>query len=183
MRTLRFIVFLVVALAQIAVPASMIWKRQQTLRNGRTWKFRTVPVDPVDALRGRYLTLRFDAETFERQEGYPYQSQFLRAKLKEDADGFAIVDDLTENAPLADDVIPAQNLGFYERKMRVQFTFDEFWINETDAAAAETLYTAHSRGQDKDSYVTVRVKNGDAAIEEFYLGDKPLREVARAARR
>jgi uncharacterized membrane-anchored protein len=165
------------------VPASMIWKRQQTLRNGRAWKFRTVPVDPVDAVRGRYLTLRFDAETFERQDAYPYQSQFVRAKLKEDENGFAIVEDLTDNTPLADDVVPARNLGFYEGKMRVRFTFDQFWINEADAAAAETLYSAHSRGEDKDAYVTVRVKNGDAAIEEFYLGDKPLRELAREARR
>ena len=55
MNKLRLIIFLVVALAQISVPASMIWKRQRTLREGRLWKFRTAPVDPVDAMRGRYL--------------------------------------------------------------------------------------------------------------------------------
>ena len=64
MNKLRLIIFLLVALAQIAVPASMIWKRQRTLSEGRVWKFRTAPVDPVDAMRGRYLALRFEAEEF-----------------------------------------------------------------------------------------------------------------------
>ena len=55
MNKLRLIIFILVALTQVAVPASMIWKRQHTLREGRAWKFRTAPVDPVDMMRGRIL--------------------------------------------------------------------------------------------------------------------------------
>jgi uncharacterized membrane-anchored protein len=58
----RLLVFAVVGLAQLAVPASLIWKREQTLRHGSVWKFRTAPVDPVDAFRGRYVALEFEAE-------------------------------------------------------------------------------------------------------------------------
>ena len=71
MKNLRIAIFILVALAQIAVPASMIWKRQRTFREGRVWKFRTAPVDPIDALRGRYLALRFAAEEFARAEPMP----------------------------------------------------------------------------------------------------------------
>ena len=35
MKTLRIATFILVALAQIAVPASMIWKRQLTFHEGR----------------------------------------------------------------------------------------------------------------------------------------------------
>ena len=48
MKMLRILIFGVVALAQLAVPATMVWQRDQTLKQGRIWKFRTAPVDPVD---------------------------------------------------------------------------------------------------------------------------------------
>ena len=43
----------VVAAAQLAVPAWMIAGRELTLREGQVFKFRTRPVDPADAFRGR----------------------------------------------------------------------------------------------------------------------------------
>ena len=64
MKMLRILIFGVVALAQLAVPATMVWQRDQTLKQGRVWKFRTAPVDPVDVIRGRYIALRFTAEEF-----------------------------------------------------------------------------------------------------------------------
>ena len=58
MKMLRILIFGVVALAQLAVPTAMVWQRDQTLKQGRVWKFRTAPVDPVDVIRGRYIALR-----------------------------------------------------------------------------------------------------------------------------
>ena len=63
MKSWRLIVFAVVAAAQLGVPASLMWKREQTLRHGSVWKFRTAPVDPIDAFRGRLIALEFDAES------------------------------------------------------------------------------------------------------------------------
>src|SRR5438067_13188253 len=97
MKMLRIVLFAVVALLQVSVPASVIWNRERTLKEGRVWKFRTAPVDPVDAIRGRYIALRFDAETIprntlpeEKRSGRP-----LYVILKEDAAGFAQVDQIT----------------------------------------------------------------------------------------
>ena len=75
MKKPRLVIFILVALAQICVPASMIWKRQRTLREGRLWKFRTAPVDPVDAMRGRYLSLRFETEQFPSPKAMPYRDR------------------------------------------------------------------------------------------------------------
>jgi len=65
MKYWRLIVFVLVAFAQLAVPGSLIWKREHTLRQGNVWKFRTAPVDPVDVFRGRYVALHFEVETQE----------------------------------------------------------------------------------------------------------------------
>lgn len=177
MNKLRLIIFLVVALAQISVPASMIWKRQRTLREGRLWKFRTAPVDPVDAMRGRYLALRFEAEAFPHYEGLGGETVYVR--LKEDANGFAIVDQVNEAPTGDDDTVAAEQRGFFEGKQHVKFPFDRLWVTEASAVAAEKAYAEHSRREKVDAYVTVRVFAGDAAIEELYIGGQPLRDYLR----
>jgi uncharacterized membrane-anchored protein len=179
MNKLRLIIFLVVALAQIAVPASMIWKRQRTLSEGRVWKFRTAPVDPVDAMRGRYLSLRFEAEQFSYSLRLPY-GETVYVKLKEDADGFATVDQVNETSTAGDDVVQAEGLGSYQEKGRVKFSFDRLWVTEANAPAAERAYAEHSRREKIDAYATVRVHNGDAGIEELYIAGQPLRDYLRA---
>lgn len=179
MNKLRLIIFALVALAQIAVPASMIWKRQRTLSEGRVWKFRTAPVDPVDAMRGRYLSLRFEAEEFPSPEALSYRDT-VYAKLKEGADGFAVVDQVSE-APIAgDDVVQAASFGYYEGKAHIKFPFDRLWVTEANAPAAEKAYFEHSRREKIDAYATVRVIDGDSGIEELYIAGQPLRDYLRA---
>jgi hypothetical protein len=175
MNKLRLIIFILVALAQIAVPASMIWKRQRTLSEGRVWKFRTAPVDPVDAMRGRYLALRFEAEEFPSQQALPYRDT-VYAKLKEGADGFALVDQISEVPIAGDDVVQAASFGYYEGKAHLKFPFDRLWVTEANAPAAEQAYFAHSRREKIDAYATVRVIAGDAGIEELYIAGQPLRD-------
>jgi uncharacterized membrane-anchored protein len=179
MNKLRLIIFLVVAAAQITVPASMIWKRQRTLREGRLWKFRTAPVDPVDAMRGRYLVLRFEAEQFSSAKPTYYRDT-VYVKLKEDADGFAVVDQVDATPIEGDDVVKAVSFSYYERMAHLRFPFDRLWVTEANAPAAEKAYAEHSRREKVDAYATVRVTAGDAGIEELYIAGQPLREYLRA---
>ena len=180
MKKLRLIIFIVVALAQISLPASMIWKRQRTLREGRLWKFRTAPTDPVDAMRGRYLTLRFAAETFPQREPVPDHGDMLYVKLKEDADGFAVVDEISNEPQSGNSIVRADNYGYSAGQNRIHFPFDSFWVSEADAPAAEEAYVEHSRRDKLDAYVTVRVRGSDAAVEELYVAGQPLRDYLRA---
>ncbi len=98
MNRLRIPIFLLVALVQVSVPASMIWKRHHTLRDGRLWKFKAAPVDPEDPFRGRYVSLRFAAEEFAQPEALAITSaDALYVRLKNDADGFAQIESVSEN--------------------------------------------------------------------------------------
>ena len=128
-------------------------------------------------LRGRYLTLRFAAERSPRAEPLPYGEGTAFVSLKEDAEGFAVVDEVSSEPRSGDNVIRAENYGFFDKRVQLRFPFDRFWVNEGDATAAENAYLAH--GKD-DGYVTVRVGQGDAAIEELYLAGLPLRDYLRA---
>jgi uncharacterized membrane-anchored protein len=176
MKYWRLIVFVLVALAQLAVPASLIWKREQTLRHGSVWKFRTAPVDPVDAFRGRYVALEFEAEGQEISP--PSNVDFngvVFVNLRQSSEGFAEIDQVNSTRPAGDDFIEAKLMG-----KTISLPFDKFWVTERDAPAAEAAYRVQSRRDKRNAFVTVRVFRGDAAMEQLYLDGQPLGEYLRA---
>jgi uncharacterized membrane-anchored protein len=171
----RLLLFVLVAFAQLAAPASLIWKREQTLRRGSVWKFRTAPVDPVDAFRGRYIRLEFEAEgqpTSPPPNLESYATIFVTMRL--DAEGFAEIDQVLLSPPAGDDYVEAQLTG-----KTVSLPFDKYWVTEREAPAAEAAYRLQSRRDKKNAFVTVRVFRGDAAIEQLYLDNQPLAEFLR----
>jgi uncharacterized membrane-anchored protein len=175
MKYWRLIVFILFALAQLAVPASLIWKREQTLQLGSVWKFRTAPVDPVDAFRGRYVALEFEAETQQISPPANVESgAIVFITLRQNA-GFAEVDQVFASRPAGDDFIKARLNG-----SAVSLPFDKYWLSERDAPAAEAAYVAQSRRDKRNAFVTVRVFRGDAALEQLYLDNLPLGECLRA---
>ncbi|HTH19465.1 MAG TPA: GDYXXLXY domain-containing protein, partial [Candidatus Udaeobacter sp.] len=119
MNMLRILIFCVLALAQVAVPAAMIWQREQTLKQGSVWKFRTAPVDPVDAIRGRYIALRFAAEEFDAPVKFESGNKPVYAVLKQDTDGFAEVDHLTTETVVTDDGVPVKSAWWSSGKQHV----------------------------------------------------------------
>jgi len=176
MKYWRVIVFAVVACAQLAVPGSLIWKREHTLRQGSVWKFRTAPVDPVDVFRGRYVALHFDVETQGiTPPANTSSGDTVFIALKQNADGFAEIDQISATKPDRDDFMAAQLSG-----NTISLPFDKYWVTERDAPAAETAYRNLSRRGQQNAYVSVRVFRGDAAIEQLYLDNQPLGEYLRA---
>lgn len=176
MKHWRLVVFVLVAATQVAVPASLIWKRERTLRQGHVWKLRTAPVDPVDAFRGRYVALEFEAET--QQISPPPSSQYgqtVFVTLRADAEGFAAIDQVLASRPNSNDFMVAQLQG-----ATISLPFDKYWVTERDAQAAEAAYRTQSTREKRNAFVTVRVFKGDAALEQLYLDGLPLGEYLRA---
>jgi uncharacterized membrane-anchored protein len=176
MKYWRLIVFVLLACAQLAVPGSLIWKREHTLRQGSVWKFRTAPVDPVDVFRGRYVALQFEVESQQisppANAGY---SDTVFVTLKQNADGFAEIDQVFANKPAGDDFLTAELSG-----KTISLPFDKYWVTERDAPAAETAYRNLSLRDKQNAFATVRVFRGDAALEQLYLDNQPLGDYLRA---
>ncbi|MEP7015215.1 MAG: GDYXXLXY domain-containing protein [Verrucomicrobiota bacterium] len=183
MKTARVAIFLVVALVQLSAPGSIIWKREQTLRHGRVWKFKTAPVDPLDAIRGRYIALRFAAEAVPSPEPPGPEripgGAIVYVALKEDADGFARVDRISVAPLKGDDVVKAENGYWRDQADHVSFPFNKLWVSEQNAVAADKAYAENSRRGNENAYVTVRVRDGDAALEQLYIDNQPLGDYLR----
>ena len=179
MKMLRVWIFVLVALAQLSVPALMAWGRQQTLKHGRVWKFKTAPVDPEDAIRGRYIRLRFLADEFTQPEQFR-SSDMVYAVLKETADGFAEIDHISTTPISGDNVVKVEPGGNFDGKQHIVIPFTQFWVAEKIAPEAERVYRENSRRGNENAYVTVRVRNGDAALEQLYIDNQPLADYLRA---
>ncbi len=171
--------FFCLALIQIAVPVSMIIRREITLRHGLQFRFRTAPVDPYDAFRGRYIALRIENNKFPiAEEGVELiRNQKVYAYIKEDDKGFAKIVSVSVERPDGDVYLQTRvRYMVNDKEVSLNFPFDRYYIDEKLAPVAESAYFRHSQRNSHDAYITVRVKSGFGVLEELYIGDKPVLE-------
>jgi uncharacterized membrane-anchored protein len=95
-----------VAAGQLAIPATMILQRERTLRDGHAYKFRTQPVDPYDAFRGRFVALRLEPTTAPVATNANLQrGATAYVTLAEDPDGFTKFTGATPEPPVGQDYL------------------------------------------------------------------------------
>ncbi len=169
--------FAVLAVAQISVPVYMIWHRETTLHDGRQFRFQTAPVDPYDAFRGRYVALQMaqNSAPITGDEKFAFNQKVI-AHLEEDDKGFARIVKVTSEQPAGDAHVQCRVSTITDSLVFLQFPFDRYYMDEEAAPAAEAAYFAYSRREVQDVYVTVRVKDGFAVVEELYIAGMPIKE-------
>ena len=167
----------ILAIVQLAVPLSMINQREMALRDGVLYKFRTAPVDPADAFRGRYVALRIEDENVAVQTNSCFtRGQKVFAVLENDTNGFARVTSLSADRPAGNAAVPVTINYAYGTNAHIQVPFDRYYLSESAAPRAESAYRSHSRRGNRSTYVTVRVLDGFAVLEELYIDDVPIKD-------
>jgi len=178
--------FALVVLAQLWVPVSMIITSENALKKGKSFKFRTAPVDPYDAFRGKFVSLEFKAATIDSSDysrivdssgARPAYGKKLYAAIEEDSCGFATIAKLHESKPAHNLFIPVTVIGSRRSTVRVSFPFTKYFLEEGKAKQAEQLYRQQNRSGKQDCYAIVRVGiNGHAVIEDLVLGGTEIME-------
>jgi len=172
-----FAFFLVLSVLQLAVPCWMIANRENTLRHGRQFRFRTAPVDPYDAFRGRFVALQVSPDFAPRSKDEKFAAnKKVFAQLGEDNDGFAKIIAVSAKHPADRDYVECRVNSLTDSLVYVQFPFDRYYMDEHAAPAAEAAYREHSRREVREVYVTMRVKDGNAVVEELFIGGMPIQE-------
>lgn len=182
MKTLNVSFVIVVSLIQLAVPASMLWNRERTLRDGAVYRFRAEPVDPYDAFRGRYVRINvgaLDAPWI----GDASASDRCFAVLARDADGYATVVAARATRPEdGEDFVRARywRMGEPDR-VRVRLPIERFYMPDPEAPVAEKAYRMHVARDGGVAAVVARVRDGDLVIEDVLIDDLPLRAYLRSS--
>src|SRR5262245_32172783 len=156
------------AAVQLAVPGALIYRHESTLRHGTPYKFKTAPVDPADAFRGRYVALGFE----EHQAPLAANKEFARgqkayATVETDKDGFARFTSLSTAPPKDKAYLKVHVAWLSVDSADLQLPFDRFYLEESVAPAAEEAYWQNNRrGQTNSAtYALVRIRNGTGVIE------------------
>ncbi len=177
-RNLLLLGFAVVVAAQLAVPAWLIIEREWTLREGQVFKFKTRPVDPADAFRGRYVWLGLEpTEVKVPDVNQWHYGQKAFAVLGTDSNGFAVVERLEREAPAGQPVVLVHAGWADSKKGELHLTWpglDRFYMTERKAPAAEAAYRAHSLRTNQACHVTVRVRGRCAVIENLFIENQPI---------
>jgi len=178
-RRLRFILFVVVALVQLAVAGGAVIRSELALRSGEVFRFRIQPFDPVDAFRGRYVAIRFALDRAPAADGLELERrQWVCVPLLVDAEGLAAFGPATLEPPRSGAYLRLRSGGIYpdedgQRRVWVTMPFNRYYMDENLAPEAERAVWSGRRGE-REAFVTVRVRNGVGVLEELYIGDVPI---------
>jgi len=168
------LLFTIVAAIQLSVPLNMVWQWEDIRQTGQQYQWLTTPVDPYDALRGRYVDLGFKAAQGPLASGEKLSNgQTVYATLGVDANGYAYISTVSANKPETGDYVKARALYLSGGMMHVVLPFNRYYMREDLAPAAEIAYR---KSAGKDGRVIVRIKNGMGVVEQLYIGEKTIEE-------
>jgi len=177
-------VFIIIALVQLYVPASMIFNKEKVLETGAVYKFKTEPIDPNDPFRGKYIILNFERNTFQVENTEDWtRGEYIYVYLTQGSDGFARINSITKEK-LTD------NQDFIKTKVKyiasdstntitVEYPFNRFYMEESKAYEAEVVYRQSQVDTTNLTYALVSIKNGDAVLKDVLINETPIREIVK----
>ena len=173
---LRFGLFVLVALLQLAFPGKLVFDSNKVLWMGSELKFETRPVDPADPFRGRYVALNFAANQFEENTADSWKrNDRVFVLLDRDAKGFARIKGLSVVRPAANELfVKARITYIYDNQITVYYPFSKFFMEESKAPEAERIYREAGEG-----YALVKVYHGEAVLQDVVVKGKSLSELAK----
>ncbi|MEI7899814.1 MAG: GDYXXLXY domain-containing protein [bacterium] len=194
--------------AQFGVLGAMIMRRELALKHGAVCRFRTAPVDPYDAFRGKYVALDIegDREGLLTEKRYEH-NQRVYVRIGTDTNGFSVIEDVAVKPDATALWIKARVNYSYEKYDTVTNTlaalslpgqgaeirqvptgkfqthlalpFDRYYMDEKLAPEAESAYREASRREQRKAVVTVRVWRGVTVIEQLEIDGQPIHDIAR----
>ena len=179
--------FLAVSFIQIITPLSMIIKRESVLKNGGQFKFKTAPVDPYDAFRGRYVALKIEDNYVPAiKETKLSRGQTVYALINVDSQGFAKFTTVTTVRPSDKPYIQTRITKMRhisQDKMYLDLPIDRYYMEEKAAPLAERIYQHYAQRGKQDAYIIVRIKDGFAVIESLYVGGQRIEDAVKQERK
>ena len=183
MKNLNLAILGILILAQIAVPFSMIQNRENVLRNGEVFRFKTQPIDPADPFQGRYVRLGFDNNfvpcSKKDNEDLAYKMP-IYALLETGEDGFAHFAGWSLEKPKEGHYLKTRYLGRpwnrNKNTFRIDLSFNRYYMDEAKAPRAEILVRESTRST--NCWANVRILDGKALIEDVFAEGQSLRDLA-----
>lgn len=176
-KLLSWIFFGLLCVAQLGVILFQIVSYERILKEGEVFYFKVLPLDPYDAFRGRYVSLRFEnvskAPLAEGEVSNAQSKGYVILEHNEKADAIKEVRFTKPSSGhfLEVDINFINHESNNHMSANISLPFDRFYMREEIAPKAEQVLRVRSG-------VTVnaklRVLEGKGVIEELMVGEIPL---------
>ena len=180
-----FILFIIVAIVQLFIPAQMIFNNEAIIETGTVYKFKTQPVDPSDPFRGKYIYLNFDINTFETKDSLWIRKDDVYVYLETDSLGFAKTHRISKSPLEIDSDFVIAKVNWYnknEQKLNFNLPFNRFYMEETKAYDAEVA-VRNTQGDSlpNETYALVYIKEGEAVLNDVIINAISIKEFVKKA--
>lgn len=182
MKKVILILFGIMCLAQWIVPGKMIYDSENIISEGTVFKFKTEPIDPSDPFRGKYITLRFEADFIKFEDSTDWQSgEEIFVTFTTDSAGFAKAENGYRSAPTSESYLRTtiEYVNNYADDHRIFFRlpFDRFYLEESKASQAEQLYWKAQADTAQVAYGLVSIGPGQAVLQNVMINERPIVDI------
>lgn len=169
MKIFSIVLFALMVVAQWFVPVSMIVDMEEVRHKGKLFRFETQPIDPTDPFRGKYITLYYKLSTYDTKESHWKDDSDVYVVVTDESSTLAQIVRISETPPTdTKDYFKAKIAAIqYDTQLAIEFPFERFYLEESKAQPAETIYNDNNRDEKrKPAYAEVYVYDG-----KVYLAD------------
>jgi uncharacterized membrane-anchored protein len=180
--------FILMALAQIYVPASLIFQKEQVMAEGVEYRFKIYPLDPNGPYRGKYFTLSFNANAVKVDSSADWASgETVFVELMTDSAGYAGIADVSRSVPSSGNDYVKATVDYVItdtlNTLYVKYPFDRYYIDMPDPAESAPVNTSAIEDSTQVTYALVVVNDGDALVKEIFVDEQPVKEWIKEQRR
>jgi len=172
--------FAMLCILQWFVPLSMMTAKESIIKKGKDFKFQTVPIDPNDPFRGKYINLNYKEADFKVEDNTIFQNnETAYIIIENDPQGYAKIKDVVLNPPqTTDDYVMAKVHPYgKEGKINIRYPFTKFYMDEFKALPAEKVYRESQRDSSQVCYAVVKVLNGKTALLDVMINGDSIKDI------
>jgi uncharacterized membrane-anchored protein len=179
------IVFILVSLVQLFIPAKMIFDREDVLATGKEFKFRTQPIDPNDPFRGKFVSLQFSENSILIQNQIDWlNNETVFVLLTINNDGFAKIKSVSKIKPLETVDFVKAKVDYIQNsdstRLFIEYPFTRFYMEESKAPMAELVYNETVVDTNIVTYGLVSIKDGEAVLKDVLINETSIVEIVKA---
>ena len=173
--------FILLCLAQMYLPLKMAADQEAVVSKGKAFRFKVAPRDPNDPFRGKYITLRYEADSVKVKNVNEWmRNTKVYVLLHTDLQGYAAIERITASRPANEsDYVEAtvQPDGGHNNTLRIEYPFTRFYMEENKAVKAEKMFFETLRNPRGITYAKIYVRNGRAVIGDVVIDGQSVKAI------
>ena len=182
LKTLIPILFLLLVIFQLYVPASVVFNQERIHFSGKKFKMELAPIDPNDPFRGKYIILAFKENRARLpKQGKHEPGEVVYVVMKPGKDEFLTIDSISnefQSVKSPGACIKARIHSITKtdgyKEAQLVYPFTRFYVEESKAAEIEERYLKAISDTNTVSYGLISIYNESVAVDDIIINGESL---------